>query len=123
MGVRNIAALGLVLRPGPYRQRSARSQLDVALAAAALNTPLHLYFLGGAVLQLLGERNLLAARYPAGYRGWASLPELTKVCASAEPAWLDHLNGLGFSFLLDLQARTLARMRADWQSCARVLVL
>jgi hypothetical protein len=115
--------IGLVVRSGPYQQRSARSQLDVALVAAALEAPLRLYFLADAALQLVGERDSRPAGLPAGYRGWASLTGMTKVSAFVEPAWLERMAELGIEPLLPVKARSRAGMRADWQQCARLLVL
>lgn len=115
--------VGLVVRSGPYQQRSARSQLDVALVAAALEAPLRLYFLGSAALQLAGERDARNAGLPAGYRGWASLTGLTGVSGFVEAAWLERLLELGTGPLLPVKARSKAEMRADWQNCARLLVL
>ena len=115
-------AIGLVLRSGPYHQRSARAQLDVALAAAALEQPLRLYFLGAAVLQLLGCREPAKAHLPPGYRAWASLPELTAVTAFAEAGWLDWLEQNGMTSVLPLETATRQQMQADWRACQRVLV-
>ncbi len=92
----------------------------MALVVAALQQPLRLYFAGPAVLQLQTGRQPAAAQLPPGYRGWASLPELTEVCAFAEPEWQQRLvNGS----LLELQTASPAEMRCDWQACGKVLVL
>jgi hypothetical protein len=115
--------VGLVLRSGPYRQRSARSQLDVALVAAALDVPLRLYFLADAALQLADERDTRPAGLPVGYRGWASIASMAQVAAFAEPGWLERMAQLGIEPLLKVQARTRAQMRADWEKCAKLLVL
>ena len=115
--------IGLVLRSAAYQQRSARSQLDVALVAAAVDAPLRLYFMGEAALQLAGDRDTRAAGLPVGYRGWASLTGLTRVSAFIEPAWLERFSELGINPLLPVKAKSKAQMRADWQKCARLLVL
>jgi hypothetical protein len=115
--------VGLLVRSGPYRQRSARSQLDVALVAAALDVPLRLYFLADAALQLADERDTRSAGLPVGYRGWASLASVTSVTVFAEQSWLEHMAELGIEPLLKVQASTRAQMRADWEKCARLLVL
>lgn len=116
-------ALGLVLRAGPYEQRSARAQLDVALVAAALDQPLRLYFLGHSVLQLVGTREPGAAHLPVGYRAWASLPQLTGVKAFADVGWIDWLVQRGAESALVLQPATRQQMQADWRACHKVLVL
>jgi hypothetical protein len=115
--------LGLVLRSAAYQQRSARSQLDVALLAAALDAPLRLYFMGESALQLVGNRDTRPAGLPVGYRGWASLTGLTSVSAFIEPAWLERLSDLGIEPLLPVKAKSKAQMRTDWRKCARILVL
>ncbi|HLF29965.1 MAG TPA: hypothetical protein VI566_02935 [Xanthomonadales bacterium] len=116
-------AIGLVLRSGPYQQRAARSQLDVALVAAALDQPLRLYFLGYSVLQLIGAREPGAAGLPPGYRGWASLPGLTRITAFADTGWFDWLLENGTGSVLALEPATRQQMQADWRACHRVLVL
>lgn len=114
--------LALVIRSLPYARRSARAELDVALAAAALEWPLHLYFLGAAVLQLVPEREPGPVRLPAGYRAWSGLPELTDVRAFAEPAWLARLARQPAPLLLLPEPLDAAAMREHWRGCAAVSV-
>ena len=123
MDAENLPAFGLIVRSGPYQQRSARSQLDMALVAAALEIPVRLYFLGDAVLQLTGERTLNSARLPAGYRGWASLPEMTRVRSFAEPAWLERMQQFELNPVLELDPMSLQHMRTDWRVCDKMLIL
>ena len=52
----SLGRLGLVIRSGPWQGRSNREQLDFALAAAALGTPLELIFVGQGLSQLYSER-------------------------------------------------------------------
>jgi len=118
-----IPAIGLLIRTGPYQQRSARSQLDLALVAASLEKPLQIYFLGQAVLQLLQRRELVSAKLPAGYKAWASLPEMTDVEVFAEPLWLERLQCCHIKLMLQPQALELMHMRVRWQSCEKLLVL
>jgi sulfur relay (sulfurtransferase) DsrF/TusC family protein len=115
--------IGLLVRSLPYRQRSARAQLDVALVAAALEQQVRLYFLGAAVLQLQPERAPDAAKLPPGYKGWASLPELGEVTAFAEPGWLDRLSKFQGAPILAVTPLTRQEMRTDWQACDRIVVL
>jgi hypothetical protein len=117
------AAIGLVLRSVPYEQRSARAQLDVALAAAALEQPLQLYFLGDSVLQLVDRREPASAHLPGGYRAWASLPELTQVAAFAEGGWMEWLQRGNLELALPLKAASQHQMRVGWNACLRVVVL
>lgn len=122
--------LGLIVRSQVYEQRSARTQLDVALLAATLDFHLNLYFVGAAVLQLVpgaqAKSDTASALLPAGYRAWASLPDLFEYAefhAFAEPAWLDRLQTLGMQSCLPLQARASREMRQAWVACDRLLVL
>jgi sulfur relay (sulfurtransferase) DsrF/TusC family protein len=118
--------LGLVVRSTSYAQRSARTQLDVALLAATLDFDLSLYFLGAAVLQLIPRGDLQPALLPAGYRAWASLPSLFEdagLKAFAHPSWLDQLQAQSLQACLPLQARSAQEMRCDWAGCDRLLVL
>ena len=115
--------IGLVVRAEPYRLRSARAQLDLALVAAAVGRPLQLYFIGASVLQLLGEREPAAAGLPLGYRGWGALTELTEVRAFAEADWLERAGRLGSGLLMPVEAMRPAAMRAHCESCTHVMVL
>jgi hypothetical protein len=119
----SLQAIGLIIRAGPYQQRSARSQLDVALVAAALELPLSLYFLGQSVLQLLDKRELDLASLPAGYRGWASLTEMTEVQSFAEPDWVQRMHDLGLAPVIPYEPMSAQQMRSHWQSCERIIVL
>jgi sulfur relay (sulfurtransferase) DsrF/TusC family protein len=86
--------LALIVRQGPYQGRSARDQLDIALAAAASGLELELFFLGPGILQLAASQEPEPADLPRGARGWSSLPTLTTVRAWVEQdtaARLDHL--------------------------------
>jgi len=123
MPVADALSIGLVIRSCPYLQRSARSQLDVALVTAVLEQPLRLYFLGDSILQLQNGRALEKSGLPAGYRAWASLPDLTEVSVFAEPSWLHRISGAELKTLLTVVPKTVAAMRADWQGCGKVLVL
>ncbi len=114
-------AFALLVRTPPYQQRSARSQLDVALVAAALETPLQLYFLGHGAMQLIRQRDLKSANLPAGYKAWASLPEMSHVETFIEASWFNRL--VGVDLMLNPQALSIKQMRAKWQTCEKVLVL
>ena len=110
----------LVTTP-PYQQRSARSQLDVALIAAALERPLQLHFLGEAAMQLIRQRDLKSANLPAGYKAWASLPEMSHIETYIEKPWSDRLAGV--ELMLNPRALSIKQMREQWETCEKVLVL
>jgi len=118
--------LGLVVRSAAYAQRSARSQLDIALLAASVDFDLRVYFLGAAVLQLTARGDLHPAQLPAGYRAWAGLPELfesAELQVFAEPEWLDKLRSNGLQTCLPTEASTAWDMRRNWTLCDRLLIL
>jgi sulfur relay (sulfurtransferase) DsrF/TusC family protein len=114
---------GLVVRGHPYRQRSARSELDVALAAAALDWTLAVYFLGPSVLQLAAGHDAEPAMLPPGYRAWAALPELADVGFYAEPGWLGRCRDRGIELILPVEPLDRREMRAGWRAVDRLLVL
>ena len=118
--------LGMIVRSTPYAQRSARTQLDVALMAATLDFDLRLYFIGAAVLQLVPRGDISPALLTAGYRAWASLPDLfeqAELRAFAEPSWLDRLQANNLQTCLPVQASSSRDMRCQWTACDRLLVL
>jgi sulfur relay (sulfurtransferase) DsrF/TusC family protein len=115
--------LALLIRGRPYRQRAARADLDFALAAATLDFDLDLYFIGVALLQLAARRDGTAALLPAGYRAWAALPELTRLRAYAERAWLERCARDSIDLLLPVQALDAVEMRARWRQCRHALLL
>jgi sulfur relay (sulfurtransferase) DsrF/TusC family protein len=118
--------LGLVVRNTAYAQRSARGQLDVALLAAAVDFDLHIYFLGSAVLQLTDRGDLTEAQLPAGYRAWASLPDLferAELQVFVEPDWLEKLHSKGLQTCLPVLPGNPMDMQRDWARCDRLLTL
>ncbi len=118
--------LGMIVRGTPYAQRSARTQLDVAMLAATLDFDLHIYFVGNAVLQLIERGDTSAAQLPAAYRAWASLPELLEHAESqvfADVAWLDRLRRIGRETCLPVKASTAFEMRQQMDHCDRLLTL
>jgi sulfur relay (sulfurtransferase) DsrF/TusC family protein len=123
MKTESSTTIGLIIRSVAYQKRSARSQLDVALVIAALEIPLRLYFLGPAIMQLIEKRALLDAQLPAGYRAWASLPDLTDVAVFAEPAWHQKMQESSLALVLEAQPMSISLMRSDWQSCNRTIML
>ena len=115
--------LALLVRDRPYRRRAARAELDTALAAAAMDFHLELYFLGSAVLQLADGRDPTAALLPPGYRGWSALPDLTEVRAFADTAWLQRCTADGIGLVLPVQGLDPAAMAQRWRACSHALLL
>lgn len=115
--------LALLVRDRPYRRRAARGDLDTALAAAAMDWRLELYFLGAAVLQLADRCDPTPALLPPGYRGWSALPDLGEVQAFAEQDWLQRCERDGIGLVLALQGLDAATMAERWRSCDHALLL
>jgi sulfur relay (sulfurtransferase) DsrF/TusC family protein len=118
-----LPSLALLLRGGAYAHRSARADVDFALAAAALDFSLEVYFLGDAITQLAVGRKPDAARLPPGYRAWASLPELGQARLFAERTWLDRCEQRGIRPLAGLEGLERDELRARWRRCSHALVL
>jgi sulfur relay (sulfurtransferase) DsrF/TusC family protein len=114
--------LGLIVRHPPWRHRAARADLDLALAAVAMDYPVDVYFLGCALLQLAAERDSQAALLPPGYRAWASLPEQADVRVYAERAWLDVCARRAISLVLEPDPLDPGAMRDSWRRCRHVLM-
>lgn len=116
-------SLALIVRQRPYRGRAARAEVDLALAAAALDCRLEIYFLGAALLQLAAARDSAAALLPGGYRAWAALPELTPTALFAEREWLKRCERDAIPLMLPVQALGAADMQSRWRGCGHCLVL
>jgi sulfur relay (sulfurtransferase) DsrF/TusC family protein len=119
----NSSAFALLVRSHPYQRRSARAELDVALAALVMDFRVEIYFVGSAVFQLLAERNCEPALLPAAYRAWASLPDMGEFSLFAERSWLDRLAAADVPLLLPVQAMETADMRQRWRRCDYSMVL
>jgi sulfur relay (sulfurtransferase) DsrF/TusC family protein len=116
-------SLALIISSQPYSNRSARSDMDVALAAAALDFRLEVFFLGSAVLQLAEEKEPQGALLPPGYRAWASLPELAEIHVCAEKFWIDYCDHNGIVLLMPVEALSESQMRRAWRQCRHAWVL
>lgn len=116
-------SLALIVRNPPYRQRAARADLDLALAAAALDYQLEVYFLAGSILQLSSQRETGVALLPPGYRAWATLPGLADFRAFAEVQWLDRCAQMSIELILPVAGLQAEEMSAGWRRCRHVLVL
>lgn len=123
MGTPEIRRLGLVIRSAPWRGRSNRDQLDIALAAAALGMELDLYFLGEGALQLLTRRDGAAAGLPAGHRAWAGLAELAPTRVFMEAGQYQRLRESNLDTLVGVEPLQGDAMRERQGRCDRLLVL
>lgn len=116
-------ALALLVRSQPYQRRSARAELDVALAAMAMDFRVEVYFIGSAILQLQSDRDCTPALLPAAYRAWAALPDLGEFGLYAEQPWLDRLAAAEIPLMMPVQAMDAAEMRQRWRTCDYSMVL
>lgn len=115
--------LGLIVRSAPFRGRSGRDQLDIALAAAAMNYELELLFLGAGEFHLLPGQERDMAALPAGARAWASLPELTRVRAWLTPGAEQRLGRPLDRLLLPCAAAEGPVLARRLGRCDRILVV
>ena len=115
--------LGLLVRSCAFEHRSARSEIDLALAASALEFSLEVYFIGAAVLQLVRERDAASALLPGGHRAWAALPDLSPATVYGEQDWLDRCSSESLSLLLPVTGLTRAGFQERWRNCDHVLLV
>ena len=115
--------LALLVRSSPCTGRETRAEVDLALAALALDFSLEIYFFGDAVLQLAKDKTGAGALVPGGYKAWAALPELGDVTVYAESAWTARCERAGVEWLLPVEQLGPARMKNAWRQCDRVVVL
>jgi sulfur relay (sulfurtransferase) DsrF/TusC family protein len=115
--------LAMVVLQPPYGERSARAQLDVALAAAVLELPLEIYFLGRGIWQLAKSRETKQALLPGGLKGWAALPGLTSVRFFAPPDALQQLGESGIETSVPVEEIDGIGMNRRWLNCSQVLAL
>ena len=115
--------LALLVRSAPHRHRETRAEPDLALASAALDYRLEVYFLGHAVMQLASGKANSEALLPAGYRAWAAVPELSDARFFAEAGCLGRLEGQGVEWVLPVEKLDTESMRLRWRNCDHVMVL
>jgi len=117
------SSLALFVTGRPYHNRVARADIDIALAAAALDFNLQIYFSGAAIMQLAAERNSADAQLPGGYRAWAALPDLAEAAIYVEQEWLEFCSARGIELVLPVGALSPAAMQRAWRGCDHALVL
>jgi sulfur relay (sulfurtransferase) DsrF/TusC family protein len=115
------ADLALLVTAAPYSGREPRAELDIALAALALDQSLEVYFIGPAVLQLLTDRNPAQTLLPPGYSAWPALFEMGEVRLFAEPDWLHTCERLGLVLDDSIEGLDSEAMRNRWRASRQVL--
>jgi sulfur relay (sulfurtransferase) DsrF/TusC family protein len=116
-------ALALIVQSRPYQNRVARANIDLALAAAAMDFELHVYFSGDALMQLALERDSGGAMLPAGYRAWAALPELAETVVYAEQAWVEYCRKNGVELVMPVLALSPSGLKSDWRRHVHAMVI
>ena len=116
-------SLALLVQSRPYEHRASRANLDLALAAAAMDFELYIYFAGSAVLQLASRRDCESALLPPGYRAWAALPELAETVFYGEKAWLDYCRLMKTELILPATALTPTDMVTSWRRHDHAIVI
>lgn len=115
--------LALLVRSGAFDHRTARSEVDLALAASALDFKLEIFFLGAAVLQLVHERDTTHASLPGGLRAWAALPDFSPARVYAEQDWLERCRSDSLSLVLPVTGLSPADFQKHWRRCNHVLLV
>ena len=115
--------IALLVRRTPYSHRVARAEADLALAAAAVDFEVQVYFLGASVLQLAARRSPEPAQLPPGYRAWAALPELAQARFFVDKPWWAFCASAGIELVVPVQAMEPAEMKRSWRACRHVVAL
>lgn len=116
-------SLAILVNSAPYDRRVARSDIDFALAAAALDFDLQVFFSGNSLLQLVAQRDPAPALLPRGYRAWAALPDLADVQIFAEQDWLDYCEAQGMKLVMSVTGLKPSEMSQAWRNCRLAMVL
>lgn len=117
------SSLALLVHTSPFEKRVARADLDLALAAAALDFEIQVYFFGDSIMQLATDRNSIDALLPGGYRAWSALPDLADTVVYAEKKWLDSCAARGIKLVMDVKGLDPCGMAKNWRQARHVLVL
>ena len=115
--------LALLVRSAPYQRRSARAELDIALAALTMEIRLETYFIGSSVLMLQAERSPDSARLPVGYKAWGALPDLGDCSIYAESAWLERLTKSANPLVLPVEGLDLNEIGSRWRQADYAMVI
>jgi sulfur relay (sulfurtransferase) DsrF/TusC family protein len=115
--------LALIVRTRPHRHRETRAELDFALAAAAMDCKVEVYFMGSALLQLASGRDSEKALLPGGYAAWAAVPDLAETRFFADEGSLRRYRDSGLQWIHPVEGLDAAGMRKHWRRCDRVVVI
>ena len=115
-------ALGIIVRSEPYSGRAGRERLDPALAAASLEIPLEVFFIGDGVLHLLVDQRsefLPAAQYT---KAWGALTGLSDAVALyADSGALERMSALAGDLGIEVQVLDSAAIAKKMNECRAVI--
>jgi len=123
MAATHSSTLALFIQGAPYENRVARAEVDLALAAAALDFDIRVYFPGHSAMQLVAHRNASKAQLPAGYRAWAALPDLAHSRIFVEQEWLDFCTERNLALVVPVESLDAQAFRDSWRDCDHVMVI
>ena len=116
------APLGILVRGDPYSRRAGRERLDPALAAASLDMPLRVFFIGDGLLHLLPGQQ--SERLPAVQftKGWGALDGLSEhVELYVESAAFERVCGAAGELKTRVQVLEKTAIAGKMSECRAVL--
>jgi sulfur relay (sulfurtransferase) DsrF/TusC family protein len=123
MPANECSTLALIVQTMPYENRVARVNIDLALAAAAMDFELHVYFIGAAIMQLALQRVSTGAMLPPGYRAWGALPELATTVIYGEQSWLDFCQQKNVELVMPTRGLSRPAMKNAWRQHQHAMVI
>ena len=118
-----VKKVGLIVRSGPFKGRSSRDQLDMALAAAALELQLEIFFVGEGMLQLRAECDPRTAQLPGAGKGWKALPDLTRVNSWVADTAMTGVFSPAIEHLLEVRAISQSEIADRLAACDLAMVI
>lgn len=115
--------LALIVRTRPHRHRETRAELDFALAAAAMDCSVDVYFAGDALLQLARGKDSEGALLPGGYPAWAAVPDLAETRFFADESTLQRCRDAGLQWIHPVEGLDAEALKTHWRRCDRVVVI
>ncbi len=116
------APMGILVRSEPYDRRGGRERLDPALAAATLDIPLKVFFVGDGILHLVPQQQ--PESLPASFytKAWAALLDLSdNVQLYAESSAVQRISGWSDGLLADVQVLDKESIARKLNGCRAVI--
>lgn len=116
------ATIGIVVRSDPYTRRAGRESLDPALAAASLDIPLKVFFIGDGILHLLPRQQPGALPASSYTRAWMALLDLSQeVTLFAESAAAAQVSGWSEGLPREVRVTGKEVIARELNDCSTVL--